>query len=48
MIKRLLLLALLVASAQALADRPPNVVLLIGDDHGYPYFGFMGDENGSS
>lgn len=23
----------------------PNVVLLIGDDHGAPYFGFMGDEN---
>lgn len=22
--------------------RPPNIVLLIGDDHGYPYFGFMG------
>ena len=24
---------------------PPNIVLLIGDDHGYPYFGFMGDDN---
>lgn len=24
---------------------PPNIVLLIGDDHGYPYFGFMGDPN---
>ena len=21
---------------------PPNIVLIIGDDHGYPYFGFMG------
>ena len=23
----------------------PNIILLIGDDHGAPYFGFMGDEN---
>ena len=22
----------------------PNIVLIIGDDHGWPYFGFMGDE----
>ena len=29
-------------SPPAAADRP-NVVLAIGDDHGYPYFGFMGD-----
>lgn len=29
----------------SLADRLPNIVLLIGDDHGYPYFGFMGDEH---
>ena len=35
--------ALLCATASA--QRPPNVLLLIGDDHGYPYFGFMGDEN---
>jgi uncharacterized sulfatase len=27
------------------AERPPNIVLIIGDDHGYPYFGFNGDEN---
>ena len=27
------------------ADERPNIVLLIGDDHGYPYFGFMGDQN---
>ena len=34
------------AAAPAVADeRPPNVVLLIGDDVGYPYFGFMGDRN---
>ena len=23
---------------------PPNIILIIGDDHGYPYFGFMGSE----
>ena len=26
---------------KANADRP-NIILLIGDDQGYPYFGFMG------
>ncbi|MGA1341511.1 MAG: sulfatase [Hyphomonas sp.] len=31
--------------APAQAERLPNIVLLIGDDHGYPYFGFMGDRN---
>ncbi len=25
-------------------DRPPNIVLIVGDDHGYPYAGFMGSE----
>jgi len=25
--------------------RPPNIVLIIGDDHGYPDFGFMGSDN---
>lgn len=45
-LKHLLLLTLaLAASLAAAAERPPNVVLLIGDDHGYPYFGFMGDRN---
>ena len=29
--------------AASTADRP-NIVLLIGDDHGFPYFGFMGSE----
>jgi len=24
-------------------ERPPNIVLLIGDDHGWPHSGFMGD-----
>ena len=44
-IRYLLLVSLLFAGASAWADRPPNIVLLIGDDHGYPYFGFMGDDN---
>ena len=26
-------------------DEKPNIILLIGDDHGSKYFGFMGDEN---
>ncbi|MEO1034337.1 MAG: sulfatase-like hydrolase/transferase [Pseudomonadota bacterium] len=43
-IQALLIMALLLCT-HAHADRPPNVVLLIGDDHGYPYFGFMGDDN---
>ena len=25
----------------------PNIVLLIGDDHGWPYFGFMGADYAS-
>ncbi len=33
------------AAAPGGTERLPNIVLLIGDDHGYPYFGFMGDEN---
>ena len=46
--KRLLWLILvwtLTTTGLKAEDRPPNVVLLIGDDHGYPYFGFMGDTN---
>ena len=43
--KAIALMALLLLSTPALAERPPNIVLLIGDDHGYPYFGFMGDDN---
>ena len=44
---RLAFLSLSFAAAIAVQaeDRPPNIVLLIGDDHGFPYFGFMGDEN---
>ncbi|HBH48190.1 MAG TPA: hypothetical protein DDX98_06095 [Bacteroidales bacterium] len=30
------------ASAEASDKALPNIVLIIGDDHGYPYFGFMG------
>ncbi len=26
-------------------SRPPNILLIIGDDHGWPYYGFLGDEN---
>ena len=26
-------------------DRPSNIILLIGDDHGFPYFGFTGSEH---
>ena len=38
-------LLLLVIASSVAAERLPNIVLLIGDDHGYPYFGFMGDEH---
>ena len=27
------------------SNRKPNIILLIGDDHGYPYYGFMGNED---
>ena len=36
---------ILLAGSVPAAERPPNIVLLVGDDHGYPYFGFMGDDN---
>ncbi|MEL7449020.1 MAG: sulfatase-like hydrolase/transferase [Pseudomonadota bacterium] len=44
--RALLLLCLWVASTTtALAeDRLPNIILLIGDDHGAHYFGFMGND----
>lgn len=42
----LVMLTLLLSSAVLAGERGlPNIVLLIGDDHGYPYFGFMGDDN---
>ena len=28
--------------ASEASTNPPNIILIIGDDHGYPYFGFMG------
>lgn len=42
------LLLLVVCSAiplHAQEERPPNIILIIGDDHGYPYFGFTGSEH---
>ena len=43
---RLLLIVIAVFSwasqAPAQPVLPPNIVLIIGDDHGYPYFGFTG------
>ena len=36
---------MLISAGASSNERPPNIVLLIGDDHGYPYFGFMGDEH---
>ena len=41
----LIFLVLLPESLYAEDGRPPNIILLVGDDHGYPYFGFMGDQN---
>ncbi len=42
----LLLLCLLpVVGACGQSDDPPNIVLLLGDDHGYPYFGFTGSDH---
>lgn len=47
----LLLLLCLAAPANASygqdgePDRPPNIVLVIGDDHGFPYFGFTGSDH---
>ena len=40
---RILFLSLFLC-ATAHAEKLPNIVLLVGDDHGYPYFGFMGDD----
>ena len=39
-----LLLCACGASPENGAARPPNIVLLISDDHGYREFGFMGSE----
>ena len=38
-----LMVLLLIVSCEKYPDtKLPNIVLIIGDDHGYPYFGFMG------
>ncbi len=47
-----LLLGLVALCASSACSSPPpqgpvehpNIVLVIGDDHGYPYYGFMGDK----
>ena len=40
----LALLSVLLIAASTTADaRSPNIVLIVGDDHGWPYSGFMGD-----
>ena len=41
--KILLLYILLVCSCSRPTDELPNIVLIIGDDHGWPYYGFMGN-----
>jgi len=38
------LVALVSAGERAAPDDVPNIVLIVGDDHGWPYSGFMGDE----
>lgn len=40
----LLVLALLTGCVDTPEINPPNIVLIIGDDHGYRDFGFMGSE----
>jgi len=37
------ILALLVLACDRGPSAPPNVVLLVSDDQGYPDFGFMGN-----
>jgi arylsulfatase A-like enzyme len=32
------------ADERSAGPEVPNIILIIGDDHGWPYFGFMGDE----
>ncbi|MBO6573841.1 MAG: sulfatase-like hydrolase/transferase [Rhodothermales bacterium] len=41
----LILILALALPATAQEARPPNIVLLLGDDHGYPYFGFTGSDH---
>lgn len=37
------LLLFLMPAQAVIGERLPNIILLIGDDHGYPYFGFTGN-----
>src|SRR5579872_2433493 len=37
-------LASIVAAPAVAADRPPNVVMIVGDDMGWTDFGFMGSK----
>ena len=30
------------SGSEATRTEQPNILMLIGDDHGYPYFGFTG------
>ncbi len=39
-----LLILLLFSGCSQTNIKRPNILLIIGDDHGYPYFGFMGSE----
>jgi arylsulfatase A-like enzyme len=39
-----LLLCAVACGPEAVPRRPPNIVLIVGDDHGYRDFGFMGSE----
>jgi arylsulfatase A-like enzyme len=39
-----LLLCAAACGPEAVPRRPPNIVLIVGDDHGYRDFGFMGSE----
>ena len=38
------LIILLFLSCAEDKQSTPNIVLIIGDDHGWPYYGFMGNE----
>ena len=44
MSKKLILTTLFLFSCASQNVNPPNIVLIIGDDHGWPYYGFMGNE----
>ncbi|MBW2389128.1 MAG: sulfatase-like hydrolase/transferase [Deltaproteobacteria bacterium] len=37
-------LAAELATANDVLHKNPNIVVIVGDDHGWPYYGFMGDD----